>query len=610
MSARTKNFHYHTVSLLALIPMNGKVPPRMESRVQNVFNGCNDLIAGALFSAWNRLFISAFLFVGTNHLLAACPGCAQIGSPVTWGSAAHPSLNEASGIAVSSQNSGVLWTHNDDGDKRYILAFRTNGAVLARFDHNFFLNDVEDLAIGPGPTDGVSYLYLGDTGGKGQMNEQRTVVRVLRIPEPGVSLAWEGSPVISAFVGVQVFNLVYPDGGFDAETLMLDPVTGDLFVATKQNNSARIYRVNLNTATNNQTLTMSFQLTVPFDSASGGAISANGGRIILRNEDAARMWIRCEGETVAQALARGSIAVPVIGRPTELNGEAIAFLPDGTGYVTISDSTIQPPIYFFPALCSLTAPGTEITQDPQSIQVAAGTDVQFTAQASGTNLTYQWRFKNANLPGANSPTLLLTNVQPSQAGAYSLFVSGDGGTDLSSPAILTVTILPPVIVAQPPPISLAAIGTTAQLTVGVQGTPPFSFSWTQNKRPIVASGATLSLPNVQKTNAGKYHVVVSNSAGQATSLDTQLKVLLAPVMVLNPLPKTVPVGSKVTLKARAKGSPKLAYQWLFNGAPVAGAIKPQLALKDVQPGQGGNYSVVISNAVGMVTSSIAEIIVQ
>ena len=544
---------------------------------------------------------------GLFQLHATCPGCTSIGSGVVWSVNNSPFVEEASGLAVSSKTPGVIWTHNDDSDDPFLFAVHTNGTLLARFFHNSILNDVEDMAMGPGPSNGVSYLYLGDIGGKFSVNAVRNSVRVLRIPEPSVSLNWNSDTFV--FAGVQSFTLVYPDGSFDAETLMLDPVTADLFVGTKQDNITRIYRVNLNSATNNQTLLMTHVVTVSFDDASGGAISANGGRIILRNEDQARMWIRCEGETVAQALARGSVAVPVIGRPAEPNGEAIAFLPDGTGYLTISDSMVQPPFHFFPALCSLHAPGTEITQHPQSIQVEVGSDVQFTAQATGTNLTYQWRFNNANIPGANSPTLLLTNVRPSQAGAYALFVSGDGGTALSSATTLGVTILPPVIVAQPPPLSLAALGRPAQLTVNVQGTPPFNFSWTQNKRPIVAAGGTLILPSVQKTNAGKYRVVVSNSAGQAVSGETQLKVLLAPAMFINPLSQTNSVGGKVSLKAKAKGSPRLGYQWYFNDAPLVGAVKPQLVFKSVQAAQAGNYFVVVSNAVGTVTSSIAGVVI-
>ncbi len=562
-----------------------------------------------------RGLCALFLCLGNVlHLYAACPGCTSVGggSVLSVNSSPFPSarVEEASGLAVSSKTPGVIWTHNDDSDDPFMFAVHTNGSLLAVYFHSTSLNDVEDMALGPGPSNGVSYIYLGDIGGKNFANEVRSSVKVLRMPEPTNSLSWAGNPRVFSFQDVQAFTLTYPDGSFEAETLMVDPVTSDLFIGTKQDNITRIYRVNLNSATNNQTLTLNHVATVSFDDASGGAISATGGRLILRNEDEARMWIRCPGETVAQALARASVPVPVIGRPTEPNGEAIAFLPDGSGYITVSDSFYQPPFYIFPALCSLNAPGTEITQQPQSIQVGAGTDVQFTAQASGTNLTYQWRFKNADIPGANSPTLLLTNVQPSQGGAYTLFVSGDGGTALSSAANLSVVILPPVIVAQPPPISLAATGSTVQLSVSLQGTPPFNFLWTQNKRPLVATSSTLTLPNVQKANGGKYRVVVSNSAGQATSGDALLKILFPPVILLNPQSKTNSIGSKVILKARAKGSPRLGYQWFFNEAPIAGAIKPQLVLQDVQPAQGGNYFVTISNAVGTATSSVAEIIVQ
>jgi hypothetical protein len=206
--------------------------------------------------------------------------------------------------------------------------------------------------------------------------------------------------------------------------------------------------------------------------------------------------------------------------------------------------------------------------------------------------------------------LILSNVQLNQSGAYSVFVSGDGGSALSSTATLTVTILPPIILTQPPASTLAATGSTVQLPVGVQGTPPFTYRWTRNGKPFATLATTLTLTNVQRANDGKYRVVVSNSAGAATSTDAQLKTLIPPIMFVSPQSKTATVGSKVVLRARAKGSPKLQYQWLFNGTPIGAAIKPQLVLKGVQAGQSGNYSVVVSNAVGTVTSAPAEIIVQ
>jgi hypothetical protein len=140
---------------------------------------------------------------------------------------------------------------------------------------------------------------------------------------------------------VESFTLVYPDGEYDAETLLVDPITADVFVVTKENNSARVYRVNLNAAANGATLDLTLVQTVTFAKASGGDISADGRQIVLRREDAAMLWTRCDNEDIGTALGRAGQSVPVIGTPTEENGEAIAFLRDGSGYVraTISRST-------------------------------------------------------------------------------------------------------------------------------------------------------------------------------------------------------------------------------------------------------------------------------
>jgi hypothetical protein len=549
------------------------------------------------------------LLIGIASLHATCPGCTEFGDGIVWGTTGASTLNEASGIAVSAKNHGVVWMHNDDGSDGRVFAFSTNGAYLARFYFGLVLGDVEDMALGPGPVEGADYLYVGDIGGAHQPNEVRNSVRIVRIPEPGVSLSWAANPPSLFFPGVEAFTLLYPDGSFEAETLLLDPVTSDLFVGTKQGGSTRIYRTNLNSATNNQTLVMEYVVTVPFSSASGGAISANGGRIILRRESSAAIWIRCQGETVGNALGRAGQSVPVIGSPTEANGEAIAFTPDSSGYVTISDSTFQPPIYFFPALCSLTALGTEITQQPQSFQVEPGADGQLTVAAAGEEISYQWSFRGSAISGADSPTLLLTNLQPTASGAYTVLVKGAGGSVLSSAAIVTVRILPPVIVMQPSN-TLAAVGGTAELSVGVSGTPPFTYAWTRNARRLADTGATLSLSNVQRTNNGKFRVVVSNSAGTVASAVAQLKVLNPPAIVISPQPRTASVGTRVVFRARAKGSLPLRYQWLFNGMPVAGAVRPQLVLTSVQAIQSGQYSLSVSNAVGTVTSSAAELLVQ
>jgi len=537
----------------------------------------------------------------TLNLRAACPGCLDYAAGTIWGVTSTDLIAEASGLAMSAENPGVIWTHNDDGNDGHLYAFNTNGSYLGRYDFNVNLSDVEDMALGRGPMAGQTYLYVADIGGAGFGNELRGSVRILRMPEPTVSLGQSSAPARN-LSGVERFTLSYPEqnADFDAEMMMLDPITGDLFVGTKQNSGARIYRVNLDGAANNAELDLEFVRTVPFSDASGGAISSDGRQIIIRREDAAQIWTRCDGESVGDALARAGTSIPVIGLPAEPNGEAIAFLPDGSGYLTVSDSEESPPFYFFQSLCAQTA----ITRQPESVNTQLDQDAVFSVEATGENLQYQWRFQETALASQTASTLTVGNVQSPDVGNYSVVVIGDAGAVTSNPAMLSVSILPPTILSQPQS-EVVATGSTVQLSVTVQGTEPFLYRWAFGPKRLATTGPVLTLPNVQRKSAGKYRVTVSNSAGKTVSSYATLRVLIPPTITRQPLGKTLNPGSRFTFRVTAKGSLRLGYQWFFNDTPIAGASRRTLALRNLQSAASGAYSVVITNAVGSVTSAPA-----
>ena len=183
--------------------------------------------------------LTVYFWVGVFTSNAACTSCTTFGAGTVWGPASPESLTEASGIAASRRNAGVLWTHND-GSRERIYALSTNGTLLANFDLNENVDDIEDIAVGPGPEAGVSYLYVGDIGGNVGTNTTRADVQVVRIAEPVVELAWAGDARSENFDDVDSFTLTYPDGSYDAEALLVDSLTGDVFVITKQDGSARI----------------------------------------------------------------------------------------------------------------------------------------------------------------------------------------------------------------------------------------------------------------------------------------------------------------------------------------------------------------------------------
>ena len=123
-------------------------------------------------------------------------------------------------------------------------------------------------------------------------------------------------------------------------------------------------------------------------------------------------------------------------------------------------------------------------------------------------------------------TLTLTNVQLGNAGTYSVAISNAAGGVLSSDALLTVDTNPvaPVFNSQPSSQVVVA-GATVSFTAAVSGTTPISYQWSKNGNPIAgATNSTLTLLNVQTTDAASYTLTASNIVTSVTSSQAQLTV--------------------------------------------------------------------------------------
>lgn len=381
------------------------------------------------------VWLIVLLLTAAPGTAATCDNCADFGAAQSWGIVSSTALTETSGIASSQQNSGVLWVHND-GSRQRLFALSTNGTQLASFSLGIEVSDLEDIATGPGPEPGALYLYVGDIGASDFPNTVRSSVTVFRVREPKIQHAWAGAPVSGSFDSVETITLRYPSGAYNAETLMFDSKTGDIFVVTKQPDGARVYRASIAAATDGSTLELVFVRQVNLGNASAGDISADGNRVILRREDYAAIWTRCEGETIGDTLARTAATVPL--SPQEVNGEGITFLADGTGYMTVSEGQ-APALYFFLSRCPA-APRFLLGLVNQT--AFAGGTVEFTGASTGFPApSYQWRFNGAVIQGQTGSTLRLIGVSTAQAGTYELTASNTNGSATSS-AILTVNPKP------------------------------------------------------------------------------------------------------------------------------------------------------------------------
>lgn len=366
-------------------------------------------------------------------LSAACEPCAMYAAGTSWGVIELNSLAEASGIAASRRQPGVIWILND-GSRQSIFAFNRNGERLATFDFSQKVDDTEDIATGPGPVAGVPYLYIGDIGGNQGSDVVRKKVKILRLPEPMVDAAWATNPRSPEFKDLEVFTLTYPDGAYDAETLMIDPVSGDVLIATKQNIGARLYRANLTGLADGANVTLEYVATIEFNQASGGDISPDGSQIVLRREDFAMSWGRCAGATVGEALRLAGQPIPVIGPPLEPNGEGIALLPDKTGYLTISEGK-NPVLNFFQSQCPV-APLFAVSPTNQSAFVG-GTTTLISLAVGYPPPSYQWYFTGLALARETNSQLILTNLTVGQAGDYQVVASNTSGSVTN---VATVTV--------------------------------------------------------------------------------------------------------------------------------------------------------------------------
>jgi sugar lactone lactonase YvrE len=251
-----------------------------------------------------------------------------------------------------------------------------------------------------------------------------------------------------------------------------------------------------------------------------------------------------------------------------------------------------------------------ITAQPQGVAVDRNGSVSLSATVSGTApLSYQWARNGIPLAGATGAALALSNVQPAQAGNYSVTVSNSAGSVTSSAARLIVNTAP-VIVLQPQPQTVAA-GSVVTFSVNVEGGSAFNYQWRKNGLQIAgANNPTFTLTGVTVFDGGFYDVLVSNGLGLVGSSVATLTVVTsptAPVISAHPTNRTVIVGTSTTLTVGASGAPAPSYQWRKNGVNIAGATTASYTVAGASPGDGGNFDVVVSNSAGNVLSRTAAV---
>ncbi|OOC55683.1 MULTISPECIES: hypothetical protein [Nocardiopsis] len=220
-----------------------------------------------------------------------------------------PRISESSGIAPSLRHEGVWWTHNDSGDHpSEVYAVDGEGRTLATVTLGLERRDWEAVSVTEGP-DGTPSVLVGDVGdnfGGGWPN-----VRVYRFDEP--------EALTDALVEPEVFTLTYEDGGRDAESMMVDPRDGRLYVVSKEF-SGGLYAAPETLEPGGEHVLERIDSAPLF--ATDAAFGPDGTRYAIRTYWGATVYDSTEG---VPGSALGSFDLPESDQ-----GESIAFTPDGT----------------------------------------------------------------------------------------------------------------------------------------------------------------------------------------------------------------------------------------------------------------------------------------
>jgi hypothetical protein len=237
-------------------------------------------------------------------------------------------LREISGLESSTNNPKLFWALNDSGNDPEIFLLNDNLEIKLTCELAGVENrDWEDIAVGPGPDAGKSYIYVAEIGDNDAEYQEKFIYR---FEEPVWKDGLSDTLTISTFDKI-TFQL--EDERKDTETLMIDAKTKNLYVVSKREQPVYLYELKYPFKTD-ETLTAKKLIPLPFTKIVAGDVSADGNEIVLKNYDNVYYWNTSTTKSIADLLKEEPEEVPYEVEP---QGESITWANDGSGFYTLSE---------------------------------------------------------------------------------------------------------------------------------------------------------------------------------------------------------------------------------------------------------------------------------
>lgn len=250
------------------------------------------------------------------------------------------------------------------------------------------------------------------------------------------------------------------------------------------------------------------------------------------------------------------------------------------------------------------------TTHPATQTVNAGETLTLTAATTGAPTpTYQWYKGSTQIPGATSATYTVTSASADDAGSYTVVATNTQGPVTSNAAVVTINSAAPVITTPPANVTVN-VGDLINLSVVATGYPAPTYQWFKGGVEIPgATGPSYTIATATTASAGSYSVTATNSLGSATPATPAVVTVnvVLPAITVQPAPATASIGGSASFSVTATGSAPLSYQWYLGSNAISGATSSTYSIPAASGANLGNYTVVVTNQGGSVTSNVATL---
>lgn len=249
-------------------------------------------------------------------------------------------ISESSGLARSQKRDDVLWTLNDSGGATELYAITTEGRHIATLGITGAPANADWEDLVSYTRDGVQYLLIGDIGDNSAF---RPFITFYLVREPALAAAPTTVQALSVMPD-NIYNLSYPDGPRDNESLAVDAVENMAYLVSKRDAMPMLYRFSL-AAPASPLMSNLGAINIPRAGADyvGDPNSFNWTTAMDFDETLTRayvgtlttgyFWDRSEGETWVQAFAKTPTGFDLPDYPQIEAGTFIRGRKDGV-YIT------------------------------------------------------------------------------------------------------------------------------------------------------------------------------------------------------------------------------------------------------------------------------------